>query len=184
MCVFTVVARKYFKLECLEGGQWEETGCEPISCPAPPDVFQGMYTCTNGLYYDSVCTLHCPDAAENVRFQQLIIYVTLQSVWSHAEVGFKSRGVWGLLQTVLSKCKWVLTTLLQTSLTNQIIPESQQWYSHCNSSQGHLDMYVVLQTRWIILGSSSIMVRPALLYNPFYKTVPWVSQTFFNGNHI
>uniref|UniRef100_A0A3Q0QS71 Pappalysin 2 n=1 Tax=Amphilophus citrinellus TaxID=61819 RepID=A0A3Q0QS71_AMPCI len=57
--------------KCLEGGQWEETGCEPISCPAPPDVFQGMYTCTSGLYYDSVCTLQCPDATKNVRFQQL-----------------------------------------------------------------------------------------------------------------
>eukprot|EP00064_Thunnus_orientalis_P002454 superscaffoldBa00000181_g2461 len=57
--------RKYFKLECLEGGQWEETGCEPISCPALPDVFQGMYTCTNGLYYDSICTLRCPNTKEN-----------------------------------------------------------------------------------------------------------------------
>uniref|UniRef100_A0A672GNP6 Pappalysin 2 n=1 Tax=Salarias fasciatus TaxID=181472 RepID=A0A672GNP6_SALFA len=57
--------RKYFKLECLEEGQWEESGCEPISCPALPDVFQGMYTCTNGLYYDTLCTLQCPDPAEN-----------------------------------------------------------------------------------------------------------------------
>ncbi|KAM8728606.1 pappalysin-2 [Acanthopagrus schlegelii] len=57
--------RKYFKLECLEGGQWEETSCEPMSCPAPPDVFQGMYICTNDLFYDSRCTLQCPDAAEN-----------------------------------------------------------------------------------------------------------------------
>uniref|UniRef100_A0A8C5I363 Sushi domain-containing protein n=1 Tax=Gouania willdenowi TaxID=441366 RepID=A0A8C5I363_GOUWI len=53
--------RKYFRLECLEGGQWEENGCEPITCPALPDVFQGMYTCTNHLYYDTVCTLQCPD---------------------------------------------------------------------------------------------------------------------------
>uniref|UniRef100_A0A3B5A2A3 Pappalysin 2 n=1 Tax=Stegastes partitus TaxID=144197 RepID=A0A3B5A2A3_9TELE len=51
--------KKYFRLECLEGGQWEETGCEPISCPALPDVFQGMYTCTNGLYYNTLCTLQC-----------------------------------------------------------------------------------------------------------------------------
>ncbi|XP_031143549.1 pappalysin-2 [Sander lucioperca] len=57
--------RKYFKLECLEGGQWEETNCESISCPALPDVFQGMFTCTNGLYYDSLCTLQCPGATEN-----------------------------------------------------------------------------------------------------------------------
>uniref|UniRef100_A0A3Q1GST4 Pappalysin 2 n=1 Tax=Acanthochromis polyacanthus TaxID=80966 RepID=A0A3Q1GST4_9TELE len=57
--------RKYFRLECLEGGQWEEMGCEPISCPALPNVFQGMYTCTNGLYYDSLCTMRCPDTTEH-----------------------------------------------------------------------------------------------------------------------
>uniref|UniRef100_A0AAQ4RN02 Pappalysin 2 n=1 Tax=Gasterosteus aculeatus aculeatus TaxID=481459 RepID=A0AAQ4RN02_GASAC len=45
----TKTPRKYFKLECLQEGQWEETTCEPISCPAPPDVFQGMYTCTNSF---------------------------------------------------------------------------------------------------------------------------------------
>lgn len=63
-----VVSRKFFQLECLEGGQWEENGCEPISCPALPDVFQGMYSCTNELYYDTLCTLQCPDVTENVRF--------------------------------------------------------------------------------------------------------------------
>ncbi|XP_028987725.1 pappalysin-2 [Betta splendens] len=57
--------RKYFKLECLQDGQWEEMGCEPISCPALPDVFQGMYTCTNALYYDTICTLHCLNTTEN-----------------------------------------------------------------------------------------------------------------------
>uniref|UniRef100_A0A4W6BSM2 Pappalysin 2 n=1 Tax=Lates calcarifer TaxID=8187 RepID=A0A4W6BSM2_LATCA len=49
------VTRKYLKLECLEGGQWEETRCEPISCPALPDVFQGMYTCTNMNFKICVC---------------------------------------------------------------------------------------------------------------------------------
>ncbi|XP_077392570.1 pappalysin-2 [Festucalex cinctus] len=57
--------RKYFKSECLKEGQWEDASCEPISCPALPDVFQGMLTCTNGLYYDTLCTLQCPDAREN-----------------------------------------------------------------------------------------------------------------------
>lgn len=66
------VSRKYFKLECLEEGQWEETGCEPISCPALNDVFQGMYTCTNGLFYDTLCTLQCSDATENVRFSAAV----------------------------------------------------------------------------------------------------------------
>ncbi|KAI9542015.1 hypothetical protein NQZ68_025149, partial [Dissostichus eleginoides] len=52
-------------MECLEGGQWKTSTCEPISCAALPDVFQGMYSCTNGLYYDSLCTLRCPDTTEN-----------------------------------------------------------------------------------------------------------------------
>uniref|UniRef100_A0A3B4FZG4 Pappalysin 2 n=1 Tax=Pundamilia nyererei TaxID=303518 RepID=A0A3B4FZG4_9CICH len=69
MCVLPVVSRKHFKIECQEGGQWEETGCEPISCPAPPDLFQGMYTCTNGLYYDTVCTLQCSDTTKNVEMR-------------------------------------------------------------------------------------------------------------------
>uniref|UniRef100_A0A3Q4GFM3 Pappalysin 2 n=1 Tax=Neolamprologus brichardi TaxID=32507 RepID=A0A3Q4GFM3_NEOBR len=63
------IRRKHFKLECLEGGQWEETGCEPIACPAPPDIFQGMYTCTNGLYYDTVCTLQCSDTTKNIEIR-------------------------------------------------------------------------------------------------------------------
>lgn len=58
--------RKYFKLACLESGRWEEAQCEPVSCAAPPDVFQGMYTCTNSLRYDTRCTLRCQDPAENV----------------------------------------------------------------------------------------------------------------------
>ncbi|KAM4623650.1 pappalysin-2 [Polymixia lowei] len=57
--------KKYLKVECLEEGQWEQVSCEPVSCPALPDVFQGMYTCTNGLLYGSLCTLECPDTAEN-----------------------------------------------------------------------------------------------------------------------
>lgn len=58
--------RKYFQLACLESGQWEEAACEAVSCPALPDVFQGMYTCTNSLFYDTRCTLRCQDQAENV----------------------------------------------------------------------------------------------------------------------
>ncbi|KAG7524210.1 pappalysin-2 [Solea senegalensis] len=77
--------RKYFKLECLEGGQWEESGCEPISCPALPDVFQGMYTCTNGPYYDTVCTLHCSDPTENIE-----IHCTKDGAWT-AEFSMCSR---------------------------------------------------------------------------------------------
>ncbi|XP_053738591.1 pappalysin-2 [Synchiropus splendidus] len=57
--------RKYFRLECLDEGQWEERSCEPMSCPAISNVFHDMYTCTDGLFYDSVCTLHCPEATEN-----------------------------------------------------------------------------------------------------------------------
>ncbi|KAG7456967.1 hypothetical protein MATL_G00241530 [Megalops atlanticus] len=56
--------KRFLKVECLEGGHWEEGGCDPVSCPPLPAVFEGMYTCTKGLEFDSLCTLHCPDAAE------------------------------------------------------------------------------------------------------------------------
>uniref|UniRef100_A0A8C8LPG2 Sushi domain-containing protein n=1 Tax=Oncorhynchus tshawytscha TaxID=74940 RepID=A0A8C8LPG2_ONCTS len=56
---------KFLKVECVEGGQWEEGGCEPVPCPSLPAVFEGMYTCTNGRHYNSLCTLLCPHASEN-----------------------------------------------------------------------------------------------------------------------
>uniref|UniRef100_A0A1A8C286 Pappalysin 2 n=1 Tax=Nothobranchius kadleci TaxID=1051664 RepID=A0A1A8C286_NOTKA len=65
----TKTPRKYFKLECLEDGQWEENNCEPISCPALHNVFQGLYSCTNGLHYNTRCTLQCPDASENMEIR-------------------------------------------------------------------------------------------------------------------
>ncbi|KAG7258229.1 hypothetical protein CRUP_023799 [Coryphaenoides rupestris] len=61
------VSRTYLELECLEGGQWEESGCDPVTCPPLPEVFQGMYTCTTGLRYDSLCTLWCPHDTLTIR---------------------------------------------------------------------------------------------------------------------
>uniref|UniRef100_A0A3Q2YZ81 Pappalysin 2 n=1 Tax=Hippocampus comes TaxID=109280 RepID=A0A3Q2YZ81_HIPCM len=78
----SVAFRKYFKSECLEEGQWEEASCEPIACPAFPDVFQGMYRCTNGLFYDTVCTLRCPDASENVSETLSAIRCTKDGEWT------------------------------------------------------------------------------------------------------
>ncbi|KAL0966049.1 hypothetical protein UPYG_G00290160 [Umbra pygmaea] len=57
--------RRFLKVECLEGGRWEEGGCQPVSCPPLPAVFEGMYTCTNRMHYNSLCTLTCPHASEN-----------------------------------------------------------------------------------------------------------------------
>ncbi|XP_039591587.1 pappalysin-2 isoform X2 [Polypterus senegalus] len=56
--------KKFLKIECLEGGYWEKGGCSPVLCPPPPPVFEGMYTCTNGLEFNSQCTLECPDSDE------------------------------------------------------------------------------------------------------------------------
>ncbi|CDQ70544.1 unnamed protein product [Oncorhynchus mykiss] len=57
--------KRFLKVECVEGGQWEEGGCEPIPCPSLPAVYEGMFTCTNGRHYNSLCTLQCPHASEN-----------------------------------------------------------------------------------------------------------------------
>ncbi|XP_030629408.1 pappalysin-2 [Chanos chanos] len=56
--------KRFLKLECLEGGHWQDGSCLPVSCPALPPMFEGMYACTNGLDFDSVCTLQCPDPTE------------------------------------------------------------------------------------------------------------------------
>ncbi|KAG5285551.1 hypothetical protein AALO_G00004680 [Alosa alosa] len=58
------IRKRFLKLECLEGGRWETGSCVPVSCPVLPAMFEGMYTCTNGLDFDTVCTLHCPGLAE------------------------------------------------------------------------------------------------------------------------
>ncbi|XP_055739245.1 pappalysin-2-like isoform X1 [Salvelinus fontinalis] len=57
--------KRFLKVECVEGGQWEEGGCEPVPCPSLLAVFEGMYTCTNGRHYNSLCTLLCPTTSEN-----------------------------------------------------------------------------------------------------------------------
>uniref|UniRef100_A0A674C6P6 Pappalysin 2 n=1 Tax=Salmo trutta TaxID=8032 RepID=A0A674C6P6_SALTR len=62
--------KRFLKVECVEGGQWEEGGCEPIPCPSLPAVYEGMFTCTNGRHYNSLCTLQCPHASENFPFFQ------------------------------------------------------------------------------------------------------------------
>ncbi|XP_016097486.1 pappalysin-2-like [Sinocyclocheilus grahami] len=56
--------KKFLRLECLEGGMWQEGSCSPVTCPPLPLMFEGMYTCTNNLDFDSICTLQCPDSTE------------------------------------------------------------------------------------------------------------------------
>ncbi|MGH0127431.1 UNVERIFIED_CONTAM: hypothetical protein FKN15_073460 [Acipenser sinensis] len=56
--------KRFLKIACLEGGLWEEGGCTPVVCTPPSLVFEGMYSCTNGLEFDSQCTLNCPDSSE------------------------------------------------------------------------------------------------------------------------
>uniref|UniRef100_A0A673G2A6 Pappalysin-2-like n=1 Tax=Sinocyclocheilus rhinocerous TaxID=307959 RepID=A0A673G2A6_9TELE len=50
----------------LHGGMWQEGSCSPVTCPPLPLMFEGMYTCTNNLDFDSICTLQCPDPTERV----------------------------------------------------------------------------------------------------------------------
>uniref|UniRef100_H2ZXT1 Sushi domain-containing protein n=1 Tax=Latimeria chalumnae TaxID=7897 RepID=H2ZXT1_LATCH len=56
--------KRFLKIQCLEGGVWEEGGCTPVLCDPPPPVFEGMYDCTNGFEFDSVCTLKCKEHSE------------------------------------------------------------------------------------------------------------------------
>lgn len=46
-------------MQCTEDGRWLEGSCEPVMCPPPPPVFHGMYHCTDGFLFDSMCWLQC-----------------------------------------------------------------------------------------------------------------------------
>uniref|UniRef100_A0A672KPR9 Pappalysin 2 n=1 Tax=Sinocyclocheilus grahami TaxID=75366 RepID=A0A672KPR9_SINGR len=69
--------KKFLRLECLEGGMWQEGSCSPVTCPPLPLMFEGMYTCTNNLDFDSICTLQCPDSTERSLNTHLLL--SLQS---------------------------------------------------------------------------------------------------------
>ncbi|KAA0719365.1 Pappalysin-2 [Triplophysa tibetana] len=56
--------KKFLRLECLEGGTWQDGSCSPVTCPPLPPVFEGMYTCTNNFDFNSICNLQCPDPTE------------------------------------------------------------------------------------------------------------------------
>ncbi|XP_026061597.1 pappalysin-2 isoform X1 [Carassius auratus] len=70
--------KKFLRLECLEGGMWQEGSCSPVTCPPLPLMFEGMYTCTNNLDFDSICTLQCPDPTE----RQSSIQCTKYGKWT------------------------------------------------------------------------------------------------------
>ncbi|XP_043941906.1 pappalysin-2 [Protopterus annectens] len=65
------------KLQCLEGGIWEEGACVSIQCESPPPVFEGMYECTNGFEFGSQCTLNCDN-----QWDATPIYCTEDGTWS------------------------------------------------------------------------------------------------------
>lgn len=57
--LFLFFLRRAFKMQCTEDGRWLEGSCEPVMCPPPPPVFYGMYHCTDGFLFDSMCWLQC-----------------------------------------------------------------------------------------------------------------------------
>lgn len=58
---------KFLKIQCLEGGIWEQGSCLPVVCEPPSPVFEGMYECTNGFELDSQCVLNCNQESKRVR---------------------------------------------------------------------------------------------------------------------
>ncbi|XP_047561665.1 pappalysin-2 [Lutra lutra] len=53
------VRSNFLKIQCLEGGIWEQGSCVPVVCEPPSPVFEGMYECTNGFQLNSQCMLNC-----------------------------------------------------------------------------------------------------------------------------
>ncbi|XP_012500097.1 PREDICTED: pappalysin-2 [Propithecus coquereli] len=71
------VRNKFLKIQCLEGGVWEQGSCTPVVCEPPSPVFEGMYECTNGFNLDSQCVLNC-----NKESEKLPILCTKEGLWT------------------------------------------------------------------------------------------------------
>uniref|UniRef100_A0A8C0ZLX1 Sushi domain-containing protein n=1 Tax=Castor canadensis TaxID=51338 RepID=A0A8C0ZLX1_CASCN len=71
------VRNKFLKIQCLEGGIWEQGSCIPVVCEPPSPVFEGMYECTNGFKLDSQCVLNC-----NQESERLPILCTKEGLWT------------------------------------------------------------------------------------------------------
>ncbi|XP_045403248.1 pappalysin-2 isoform X1 [Lemur catta] len=71
------VRNKFLKIQCLEGGVWEQGSCTPVVCEPPSPVFEGMYECTNGFNLDSQCVLNC-----NKESKKLPILCTKEGLWT------------------------------------------------------------------------------------------------------
>nr|XP_039270265.1 pappalysin-1-like [Styela clava] len=51
--------RRTFRLTCGSNGVWEGPGCQPALCPPVPQIYKGLYKCTQGFVYGSECTMSC-----------------------------------------------------------------------------------------------------------------------------
>ncbi|XP_004688566.1 PREDICTED: pappalysin-2 isoform X1 [Condylura cristata] len=71
------VRNKFLKLQCLEGGIWEQGSCIPVVCEPPSPIFEGMYECTNGFQFNSQCVLNCNEQSE-----RRPIHCTEKGLWS------------------------------------------------------------------------------------------------------
>ncbi|XP_047609670.1 pappalysin-2 [Phacochoerus africanus] len=71
------VRNKFLKIQCLEGGIWEQGSCLPVVCEPPSPVFEGMYECTNGFELDSQCVLNC-----NQESKRHPILCTKEGLWT------------------------------------------------------------------------------------------------------
>ncbi|XP_044904337.1 pappalysin-2 isoform X1 [Felis catus] len=71
------VRSNFLKIQCLEGGIWEQGSCVPVVCEPPSPVFEGMYECTNGFELNSRCVLSC-----NQESGRVPILCTKEGLWT------------------------------------------------------------------------------------------------------
>ncbi|XP_043914113.1 pappalysin-1 [Protopterus annectens] len=60
------VKKRAFKILCTDSATWHGDTCEHVTCDPPPDVFHGVYECTNGFIFNSICWINCNDTEHTV----------------------------------------------------------------------------------------------------------------------
>ncbi|XP_025020340.1 pappalysin-1 isoform X2 [Python bivittatus] len=53
--------KRTFKIQCAQDGTWLEGACISVTCDPPPSKFHGLYHCTNGFQFNSVCQIKCKE---------------------------------------------------------------------------------------------------------------------------
>ncbi|XP_064420709.1 pappalysin-1 [Latimeria chalumnae] len=74
--------KRVFKRQCTEDGSWQKGTCIPVTCDPPPLMFHGVYQCTNGFQFNSICWINCDDGENQTGLSDNMIQCRKNGNWT------------------------------------------------------------------------------------------------------